>query len=341
MKAIETITGPVSVLMRDDVDTDQIIPKQFLKRVERTGFGEFLFYDWAKEDGWDLPVNQILVTGRNFGCGSSREHAPWALEDYGFRVVIASSLRGHLQVQLHQDRHAARAADRRGRASRSPTPAPPRSTSPPRRSAGRSTASCAPRPSTSTRRSSTACSTASTTSRSPSSRSPRSTPTRRTRALRPGDHRPVAASSPPARRCRSRTTATQSSRRRTPHVPPLGGRCHGRRAGRRAERRRRLGARVQRHGPSRRPGLHRRRPVHRQLRLHQPAARPTSARPRTAAAPARRPTPTAARRPRCRSARRSRSPARASPARWPTTRGSRCRPAARPTRRPAPTTTWR
>jgi 3-isopropylmalate/(R)-2-methylmalate dehydratase small subunit len=91
MKAIETITGPVSVLMRDDVDTDQIIPKQFLKRVERTGFGEFLFYDWAKEPGWDLPVNQILVTGRNFGCGSSREHAPWALEDYGFRVIVASS----------------------------------------------------------------------------------------------------------------------------------------------------------------------------------------------------------------------------------------------------------
>jgi 3-isopropylmalate/(R)-2-methylmalate dehydratase small subunit len=91
MRAIETITGPVSVLMRDDVDTDQIIPKQFLKRVERTGFGEFLFYDWAKEPGWDLPVNQVLVTGRNFGCGSSREHAPWALEDYGFRAVIAPS----------------------------------------------------------------------------------------------------------------------------------------------------------------------------------------------------------------------------------------------------------
>jgi 3-isopropylmalate/(R)-2-methylmalate dehydratase small subunit len=91
MKAIETITGPVSALMRDDVDTDQIIPKQFLKRIERTGFGEFLFYDWAKQPGWDLPRNQILVTGRNFGCGSSREHAPWALEDYGFQVVIASS----------------------------------------------------------------------------------------------------------------------------------------------------------------------------------------------------------------------------------------------------------
>ena len=91
MRAIETITGPVSVLNRDDVDTDQIIPKQFLKRVERTGFGEFLFYDWAKEPGWDLPANQILVAGRNFGCGSSREHAPWALEDYGFQAVIAPS----------------------------------------------------------------------------------------------------------------------------------------------------------------------------------------------------------------------------------------------------------
>ena len=91
MRAIETITGRVSVLNRDDVDTDQIIPKQFLKRIERTGFGEFLFFDWAKEDGWDLPHNQVLVAGRNFGCGSSREHAPWALEDYGFRAIIAPS----------------------------------------------------------------------------------------------------------------------------------------------------------------------------------------------------------------------------------------------------------
>src|SRR5438067_10094359 len=91
MRAIETITGRVSVLNRDDVDTDQIIPKQFLKRVERTGFGEFLFYDWAKEADWELPRNPILVTGRNFGCGSSREHAPWALEDYGFRTIIAPS----------------------------------------------------------------------------------------------------------------------------------------------------------------------------------------------------------------------------------------------------------
>ena len=91
MRAIETITGRVSVLDRDDVDTDQIIPKQFLKRVQRTGFGEFLFYDWAKEAGWELPRNPILVAGRNFGCGSSREHAPWALEDYGFQAIIAPS----------------------------------------------------------------------------------------------------------------------------------------------------------------------------------------------------------------------------------------------------------
>ncbi|MEX2253663.1 MAG: 3-isopropylmalate dehydratase small subunit [Thermoleophilaceae bacterium] len=85
------IEGHVSVLNRNDVDTDQIIPKQFLKRVERTGFGEFLFYDWAKQPGWDLPPNPILATGRNFGSGSSREHAPWALEDYGFKAIVAPS----------------------------------------------------------------------------------------------------------------------------------------------------------------------------------------------------------------------------------------------------------
>jgi 3-isopropylmalate/(R)-2-methylmalate dehydratase small subunit len=79
------------VLDRDDVDTDQIVPKQFLKRIERTGFGQFLFYDWAREPGWDLPPNPILVTGRNFGCGSSREHAAWALEDHGFEAIIAPS----------------------------------------------------------------------------------------------------------------------------------------------------------------------------------------------------------------------------------------------------------
>jgi 3-isopropylmalate/(R)-2-methylmalate dehydratase small subunit len=91
MKAIETITGPVSVLNRDDVDTDQIIPKQFLKRIARTGFGEFLFFDWVREPGWHLPPNPILVAGSNFGCGSSREHAAWALEDYGFQAIIAPS----------------------------------------------------------------------------------------------------------------------------------------------------------------------------------------------------------------------------------------------------------
>jgi 3-isopropylmalate/(R)-2-methylmalate dehydratase small subunit len=91
MKPIETISGPVSHLERANVDTDQIMPKQFLKRVERTGFGEFLFYDWAKEPGWELPPNPILVTGENFGCGSSREHAPWGLQDYGFRAIVAPS----------------------------------------------------------------------------------------------------------------------------------------------------------------------------------------------------------------------------------------------------------
>jgi 3-isopropylmalate/(R)-2-methylmalate dehydratase small subunit len=91
MRQVSLIEGPVSVLDRNDVDTDQIIPKQFLKRVERTGFGEFLFYDWAKEPGWDLPANPILATGRNFGSGSSREHAPWALEDYGFEAIVAPS----------------------------------------------------------------------------------------------------------------------------------------------------------------------------------------------------------------------------------------------------------
>jgi 3-isopropylmalate/(R)-2-methylmalate dehydratase small subunit len=91
MEPVRTIKGGVTALDRADVDTDQIIPKQFLKRVERTGFGEFLFYDWAKEPGWELPRNPILAAGRNFGCGSSREHAPWALEDYGFRAIVAPS----------------------------------------------------------------------------------------------------------------------------------------------------------------------------------------------------------------------------------------------------------
>src|SRR5436189_1550581 len=91
MQPLEIVGGRVSVLDRANVDTDQIMPKQFLKRIERTGFGEFLFYDWAKEPGWDLPANPILVTGANFGCGSSREHAPWGLEDYGFKAIVAPS----------------------------------------------------------------------------------------------------------------------------------------------------------------------------------------------------------------------------------------------------------
>lgn len=95
-------TGLVAPLDRPNVDTDQIIPKQFLKRIERTGFGEFLFYDWryiakdVPDDSFVLNASTyqaatILVTGKNFGCGSSREHAPWALLDYGFRAIIAPS----------------------------------------------------------------------------------------------------------------------------------------------------------------------------------------------------------------------------------------------------------
>jgi 3-isopropylmalate/(R)-2-methylmalate dehydratase small subunit len=118
MNKVTKIKSPISVLKRDDVDTDQIIPKQFLKRVERTGFGEFLFWDWRGEEGFPLEQPAyagapILVAGRNFGCGSSREHAPWALEDHGFRAVIAPSFAdifrtnctkiGLLPVQLTED----------------------------------------------------------------------------------------------------------------------------------------------------------------------------------------------------------------------------------------------
>ncbi|MGN6664689.1 MAG: 3-isopropylmalate dehydratase small subunit [Solirubrobacterales bacterium] len=91
MRPIDVIEGKVSVLDRADVDTDQIIPKQFLKRVERTGFGDFLFYDWIRDGEIELEPNPILVTGANFGCGSSREHAPWALEDFGFQAILAPS----------------------------------------------------------------------------------------------------------------------------------------------------------------------------------------------------------------------------------------------------------
>jgi 3-isopropylmalate/(R)-2-methylmalate dehydratase small subunit len=100
MQPFRIHTGKVVPLLRANVDTDQIIPKQFLKRIEKTGFGEFLFYDWRRRsDGTmdpEFPLNQpryagasILVAGKNFGCGSSREHAVWALENFGFRVVIA------------------------------------------------------------------------------------------------------------------------------------------------------------------------------------------------------------------------------------------------------------
>jgi 3-isopropylmalate/(R)-2-methylmalate dehydratase small subunit len=96
MNPFTVVTGAMAPLDRADVDTDQIIPKQFLKRIERTGFGEFLFCDWRGSEGFLLeePAYRdapILVTGRNFGCGSSREHAPWALEDFGYRAIIAPS----------------------------------------------------------------------------------------------------------------------------------------------------------------------------------------------------------------------------------------------------------
>ncbi len=91
MEAVDLIEGKVSVLDRADVDTDQIIPKQFLKRIERTGFGEFLFYDWLRDGEITLEPNPILVAGPNFGSGSSREHAVWALLQFGFEAVIAPS----------------------------------------------------------------------------------------------------------------------------------------------------------------------------------------------------------------------------------------------------------
>lgn len=102
MQAFTTHTGIVATLDRANVDTDQIIPKQFLKRIERTGFGQYLFFDWRfntdESDNPEFELNQpaakgasILLARRNFGCGSSREHAVWALDDYGFRAVLAPS----------------------------------------------------------------------------------------------------------------------------------------------------------------------------------------------------------------------------------------------------------
>ena len=96
MRAVRVVSGPVAALDRASVDTDQIIPKQFLKRIERTGFGEFLFFDWMKDPGFPLrrpefAAAPILATGRNFGCGSSREHAAWAIQEFGFQAVVAES----------------------------------------------------------------------------------------------------------------------------------------------------------------------------------------------------------------------------------------------------------
>ena len=96
MRAFRRVTSPALVLDRADVDTDQIIPKQFLKRIERTGFGEFLFWDWRQDPEFVLNRPgahdaKILLAGRNFGSGSSREHAPWALQDFGFEAVVAPS----------------------------------------------------------------------------------------------------------------------------------------------------------------------------------------------------------------------------------------------------------
>ena len=96
MKLFVRTTGRVAVLDRSDVDTDQIIPKQFLKRIERTGWEEGLFFDWRKDPDFELnnPAfagASVLLAGRNFGCGSSREHAPWALQDSGYEVIVAPS----------------------------------------------------------------------------------------------------------------------------------------------------------------------------------------------------------------------------------------------------------
>ncbi len=124
MEPFVSLNAKLAPLNRVNVDTDQIIPKQFLKRVERTGFGQFLFNDWRfmpdGSENKDFILNQeeysaaeILVSGRNFGCGSSREHAPWALQDYGFKCIIAPSFgdiffsncfqNGVLPVVLHED----------------------------------------------------------------------------------------------------------------------------------------------------------------------------------------------------------------------------------------------
>lgn len=116
MKKVSVIEGQVASVPEVNIDTDRIIPARFLKRIERSGFGEFLFSDWAKEGGVDLEAlkgKPILAAGGNFGCGSSREHAPWALQDFGFEAVVAPSFAdifrsncakiGLLAVELGED----------------------------------------------------------------------------------------------------------------------------------------------------------------------------------------------------------------------------------------------
>ena len=120
MEPIARIEGTALPLDRADVDTDQIIPKQFLKRIERTGYGEFLFFDWVRSGEVTIEPNPVLVAGRNFGCGSSREHAVWAIQQFGFRAVIAPSFsdiffgnctqNGLLPVRLSEDEVRAVAA---------------------------------------------------------------------------------------------------------------------------------------------------------------------------------------------------------------------------------------
>jgi 3-isopropylmalate/(R)-2-methylmalate dehydratase small subunit len=104
VKPFRSVTSTAVVLDRPDVDTDQIIPKQFLKRIERTGFGEFLFFDWRKDPAFELngQSGRILLAGRNFGCGSSREHAPWALQDYGFEAIVAPSFGDIFRQNSHK-----------------------------------------------------------------------------------------------------------------------------------------------------------------------------------------------------------------------------------------------
>jgi 3-isopropylmalate/(R)-2-methylmalate dehydratase small subunit len=113
MNAVDVVSGTMAPLPRAQVDTDQIIPKQFLKRIERTGYGEFLFYDWArdtegeKDPGFVLNRTRyqdatVLVAGPDFGTGSSREHAPWALHDWGFRAVIAPSFGDIFRSNCHK-----------------------------------------------------------------------------------------------------------------------------------------------------------------------------------------------------------------------------------------------